>query len=88
VPQVNHHSESFKQTHSNKQGAKIKPTQENDKLIDRYFGAISGKPKTVSLVNEYVDDAVLAHHIEIFESAFPAYERIADDQLGVLPVPA
>lgn len=54
-------------------------TQNNKEFIERYFAAVSGKEKTASVVNQYVDDAELAHHIEMFEAAFPKYELIADD---------
>ncbi len=58
------------------------PTQDNKEFIKRYFEAISGKPKTASIYNQYVDDRVLAHHIEMFEVAFPGYELIAEDMIS------
>jgi len=54
-------------------------SQENKEFIERYFAALRGTTKPASIVEQYVDDAVLAHHIEIFEAAFPGYDLIADD---------
>jgi predicted ester cyclase len=54
-------------------------TQNNREFIERYFTALSGTTKPANIVNQYVDDAVLMHHVEMFEAAFPKYELIADD---------
>jgi predicted ester cyclase len=62
-----------------KQGEKIMATQNNKEFIERYFAALSGKTKPANIVSQYVDDVVLAHHVEMFEAAFPKYELIADD---------
>lgn len=56
--------------------------QDNKRFIEQYLAALSGNPKPPSLVAKYVDDAELAHHIEIFEEAFPAYELLIDDIFG------
>lgn len=52
---------------------------ENKKFIRHYLNAISGKPKTEELMDEYVADPVLKEHIRFFEKAYPAYELIAED---------
>lgn len=54
-------------------------TQSNRTFIQNYFAALSGTEKPAAMVNEYVDDAELKHHIELFEAAFPNYDLIADD---------
>ena len=53
--------------------------QSNRTFIQNYFTALSGTEKPAAVVNEYVDDAELKHHIELFEAAFPKYDLIADD---------
>jgi predicted ester cyclase len=60
-------------------GEKIMATQNNKEFIERYFAAVSGTTKPANIVNQYIDDAVLMHHVEMFEAAFPKYELIADD---------
>jgi predicted ester cyclase len=62
-----------------KQGEKIMATQNNKEFIESYFAAISGTAKPTGIVSQYVDDAVLMHHVKMFEAAFPKYELIADD---------
>jgi predicted ester cyclase len=56
--------------------------QENKQFVEQYLAAISGKPKPASLVERYVNDSELAHHIEMFEAAFPAYELVLEDLVG------
>jgi predicted ester cyclase len=56
--------------------------QENKHFIEQYFAALSGQPKPHSLIEQYVDDPELAHHIEMFEAAFPRYELVIEDMLG------
>ena len=53
--------------------------QTNKTFMQNYFAALSGKDKPESVVNQYVDDAELKHHIELFEAAFPKYDLIAED---------
>jgi predicted ester cyclase len=48
-------------------------------FIQEYFEAISGKPKTMELINKYVSDEHLAGHIMEYENSFPCYELIAED---------
>ena len=48
--------------------------EENKALIRRYIAAMSGKPKSEALLEEYISDEGLRRHILIFEAAFPRYE--------------
>ena len=48
---------------------------DNGQLIRKYLGEISGKPKTETIIAQYVDDPRLKEHIRYVESAFPAYEQ-------------
>ena len=48
--------------------------EENKALIRRYIAAMSGKPKSEALLQEYISDEGLRRHILIFEAAFPRYE--------------
>ena len=48
-------------------------------FILEYFEAISGKPKTMELIEKYVSDKHLAEHIMAYEESFPCYELIAED---------
>jgi predicted ester cyclase len=63
-------------------GKSTMSVQENKTLVSHYIEAISGKDKPASVVREYVADEGLAHHIEIFEAAFPRYDFIANDMLA------
>ena len=61
-------------------------TQENKEFIREYFEALSGKPKTPELVEEYVAEQPLKDHIAMNEAAFPGYtlsveQMIAEDDL-------
>lgn len=58
------------------------PTQTNRTVIQNYLAALSGKEKLAAIVNAYVDNAELRHHIELFEAAFPKYELIAEDMVA------
>lgn len=51
----------------------------NKQFIERYFAALNGNPKPVDVVQHYVSDRELEHHIALFEAAFPQYELIAED---------
>ena len=57
-------------------------TEDNKTLIRRYFEALSGKEKASAVVNRYVTDEELKHHIAFYEAAFPNYELIADDLIA------
>lgn len=47
---------------------------ESKQLIQEYFYALSGQPKTEKLLDQYISDAGLKEHIRIVETAFPQYE--------------
>jgi predicted ester cyclase len=57
-------------------------TEENKAFIRRYFEAISGKDKPAAVVNEYVSDEELKHHIAFYEAAFPNYQFITEDMIA------
>ena len=57
-------------------------TEDNKTFIRRYFEALSGKDKATAVVNRYVTDEELKHHIAFYEAAFPNYELIADDLIA------
>ena len=48
--------------------------QENKEFIRKYIEAISGKPKTAELVDQFVTEQPLKDHIAMNEAAFPGYE--------------
>jgi predicted ester cyclase len=56
--------------------------RENREFITRYGAALSGNPKPAAIVDQYVADEELKHHIEVFEAAFPSYEFLIDDMLA------
>lgn len=47
---------------------------ESKQLIQEYFNALSGQPKTNRLLDRYVSDSALKEHIRVAEAAFPEYE--------------
>ena len=57
-------------------------TEDNKTFIRRYFEAISGKDKATAVVDRYVTDEELKHHIAFYEAAFPNYEFIAEDMIA------
>ena len=56
--------------------------QENREFIARYAEALNGKPKPESVLDQYVADPELKHHIQVFEAAFPSYGFVVDDMLA------
>ena len=61
-------------------------TQENKEFVQKYFEALSGKPKPPELVDQYVAEQLLKDHIAMYEAAFPEYElrseqMVAEDDL-------
>ncbi len=56
--------------------------EENKAFIRRYFEALSGKDKPATVVNRYVSDEELKHHIALYEAAFPSYQLIAEDMIA------
>ena len=51
----------------------------NKEFVLEYFNAISGKVKTLELLQRYINDALLLQHIAFFDGAFPKYEMFADE---------
>jgi predicted ester cyclase len=56
--------------------------EENKAFIRRYFEALSGKDKPAAVVNRYVSDEELKHHIALYKAAFPSYQLIAEDMIA------
>jgi predicted ester cyclase len=52
-------------------------TIDNKQFIKDYVNALSAKPKTEALINQYVSDPSLKEHILRAEAAFPRYELVA-----------
>jgi predicted SnoaL-like aldol condensation-catalyzing enzyme len=57
-------------------------SSENKEFIIRYLAAVSGKPKSESLLREYIDDEDLIKHALASEISFPEYEIIPIDTLA------
>jgi steroid delta-isomerase-like uncharacterized protein len=55
---------------------------ENRAFVRRYLTAISGEPKTDSLLSEYVSDPELRRFIRAFEAGFPRYELQVEDMIA------
>jgi hypothetical protein len=51
-------------------------TEQTKKFFLEYWNALSGKPKTETLIRLYVDDEKLIQHILFFESIFPEYTMV------------
>lgn len=49
---------------------------DSKQLIGEYFNALSGRPKTEKLMDQYISDPGLKEHIRVAEAAFPKYELI------------
>ncbi len=47
--------------------------EENKRTMQSYFDALSGKPKTVELLDKFVDSPALRQHILETEASFPNY---------------
>ena len=54
----------------------------NKEFVLRYFEAISGKPKTAAICDEFMDDEELKEHILFFDTIFPEYELFADEMVA------
>jgi len=59
---------------------------DSKQLIQEYFNALSGQPKTEELLERYISDPGLKEHIRSAEAAFPKYElvpslMVAEDDL-------
>ncbi len=55
---------------------------DNKALIRRYFDAISGKDKPAAVLNEYIMDESLTHHIMMAEAGFPRYDLVAEEMIA------
>ena len=49
---------------------------DSKQLIQEYFNALSGQPKTEQLLDRYISDSGLKEHIRSAEGAFPEYELV------------
>ena len=49
---------------------------DSKRLVQEYMDAISGKPKTAELLDQYISDDILKEHIGACEAAFPEYEMV------------
>jgi predicted ester cyclase len=56
--------------------------EENKAFIRRYFEALSIKGKPAAVVNRYVTDEELKHHIAQYEAAFPGYHLTAEEMIA------
>ena len=54
---------------------------ENKEFMKRYAAAL-GKDKSPEVVDQYVSDEELKHHIAIFEVAFPGYQLKFNDMVA------
>lgn len=57
-------------------------TTDSKALIQEYFTAFSGQPKTEELMDRYISDPALKDHIRQAEAAFPSYEVIAHQMVA------
>jgi len=53
--------------------------KKNKQFVLEYFNAISGVEKTDELIDRFMDDDELKHHIQFFDTIFPNYELLADE---------
>jgi len=56
--------------------------EENKEFIRRYLDAISGKPKTESVLRLFIAEQALIDHILTGEVAFPLYRLDPDEMLA------
>ncbi len=56
--------------------------EENKKVMQSYFDALSGKPKTMELLDKYVDSPALRQHVLETEASFPSYELIVHQMVA------
>ncbi len=57
-------------------------SMKNKEFILEYLNALSGKEKTQELLSHYISDQALIDHIIFFDTAFPKYEKIADEMVS------
>jgi predicted ester cyclase len=53
--------------------------KKNKQFVLEYFNAISGVEKTDELIDRFMDDDELKHHIQFCDTIFPNYELLADE---------
>jgi predicted ester cyclase len=59
----------------------VEPAAEANKdLIVRYFELFNEDHEAA--IEEFIEDEVLIHHIEMFEASFPGYQLFADDMIA------
>ena len=46
---------------------------DNKQIIEQYVKELTTQPKTDALIDKYVSDETLKHHIQVSEEAFPGY---------------
>lgn len=51
-------------------------------FIQEYFQALSNQPKSEALLDRYMTDQDLKHHIAFFEASFPNYTILAEDMIA------
>ena len=56
--------------------------EENKEFIRRYMDAISGKPKTESVMRLFIAEQPLIDHVMVAEAAFPLYRLDVDEMLA------
>ena len=58
--------------------------QANKDLIKEYLETLSGKEKTVAMMDKYIADcdSILKGHIIAFDASFPKYELIPEDMIA------
>src|SRR5579859_689461 len=54
-------------------------SEENKQFVRRYLEAISGKPKTESVMRLFIAEDALIQHIQVGEEAFPLYYLDVDE---------
>jgi predicted ester cyclase len=55
---------------------------ENKEFVQKYFAALSGKPKPAEIVDLYVSEQPLRDHIAEAEAGLPEYELVAEDMIA------
>lgn len=59
----------------------VEPAAEANKdLITRYFALFNEDHEAA--IEEFIEDEVLIHHIEMFNASFPGYQLFADDMIA------
>lgn len=55
------------------------PVVESKRVIEEFYRALNGKPKTDEMIQRYVVNSQLKKHIRICEAGFPGYEIVVQD---------